>query len=89
MNVAIGLDAQPCKLEPRGRRCGYWPMSPTSAISFLQISGSGRTMELGRSGRTIDHEAAAAPAAMVRSARASSARFSYGVFDNRSPNLQH
>jgi len=46
-------------------------------------------MELGRSGRTIDHEAAAAPAAMVRSARASSARFSYEVFDNRSPNLQH
>jgi hypothetical protein len=44
-------------------------------------------MELERSGRTIDHAAAAA--AMVRSARASSARFGYGVFDNRSPNPPH
>jgi hypothetical protein len=61
-------------LEPPGRRYGCWPMS---LIFFLADSGSGRTMELGRSGRTIDHAAAAA--AMVRSARASSARFSYGV----------
>jgi hypothetical protein len=52
----------------------------------LAESGSGRTMELGRSGRTIDHAAAAA---MVRSARASSARFSYGVFDNSSPDPPH
>jgi hypothetical protein len=44
-------------------------------------------MELGRSGRTIDQVAAAA--AMVRSARASSARFSYRVFDNSSPNPPH
>jgi hypothetical protein len=44
-------------------------------------------MELERSGRTIDHAAAAA--AMVRSARASSARFGYGVFDNRSPDPPH
>jgi hypothetical protein len=45
-------------------------------------------MELGRSGQTIDHAAAAAPAALVRSAaRASSASFSYGVIDNRMAQL--
>jgi hypothetical protein len=55
---------------------------------FLTIPILWRTMELGRSGRTIDHAAAAAPAAMVRlAARASAA--SYGVIDNRSANLQH
>jgi hypothetical protein len=35
MNVAIGLDAQPCKLEPPGRRCGCWPMSPTIGNFFF------------------------------------------------------
>jgi hypothetical protein len=34
MNVAIGLDAQPCKLEAPGRRCGCWPTSPSSFSGF-------------------------------------------------------
>ena len=34
-----------------------------SPISFSRYSASGRTLELGRSGRTIDHAAAAAPGA--------------------------
>jgi hypothetical protein len=38
----------------------------------------GKSMEFGRWGRSIDHEAAAAPA-----------EISNGVIDNRSENLQH
>jgi hypothetical protein len=73
------------------------PLAPSMATMVPPInrsppqghdSGWGRTMELGRSGRTIDHVAAAA--ALVRpAARAGAASFSYGVIANRSPNLQH
>jgi hypothetical protein len=40
------LGKQTDPLEPPGRRCGCWPMSP---IFFLADYGSGRTLELGRS----------------------------------------
>jgi hypothetical protein len=39
-----GRREQTDPLEPPGRRCGCWPMSPTSPI-FFSNSGSGRTME--------------------------------------------
>jgi hypothetical protein len=49
------------------------------ADSFFVISGSGRRWSSGGWGdRSIDHEAAAAPA-----------EISNGVIDNRSENLQH
>ena len=61
IHSAVGC-AEP--LEPSGPRCGCWPPSP---MSFLRIPVRGRTMELGRSERTIMRPAA--PRALASASR--------------------
>ena len=58
---SLSIDARSVSSATRWRR-----LLAALAGSILENFGSGRTMELGRSRRTIDHVAAAAPARAAR-----------------------
>jgi hypothetical protein len=63
-------------LEPPGRCSGCWPHDGEVDGCAVEESGCGRTLELGRSRRTLMMMLLAAAAGRP-------ARFSYGVINNR------